>query len=64
MKSQNCIAAKYAVAIEVAKTAPEVYNHLVNDVPNFWPEEFEGQSSKPMMCLYSGQEMVIIQRTR
>ena len=47
MKSQNCIAAKYAVAIEVSKTASEVYNHLVNDVPNFWPEEFEGQSSKP-----------------
>src|SRR6186997_2509208 len=46
MKSQNHTAAKYTVAIEVAKPPDVVFNHLINDVSKFWPEEFEGESTK------------------
>ena len=41
MKSQN-----YTVAIEVAKSPNDVFNHIINDVSKFWPEEFEGKSTK------------------
>lgn len=46
MKSQNHTVAKYTVAIEVAKPPDVVFNHLINDVSKFWPEEFEGESTK------------------
>lgn len=46
MKSQNYMAAKYTVAIEVAKPPNDVFNHLINNVSKFWSEEFEGESSK------------------
>jgi hypothetical protein len=39
-------AVKYTVAIEVAKSANDVFNHLMNDVSKWWPEEVEGESSK------------------
>ena len=45
MESKNYQAAKCTVAIEVTKSASEVFNHLTNDVSKFWPEEFEGESS-------------------
>jgi hypothetical protein len=41
MKGQN-----YAVAIEVAKSPNDVFNHVIHDVSKFWPEEFEGESTK------------------
>jgi len=37
---------KYTVAIEVAKPPDNVFNRLVNDVSKFWPEDFEGESTK------------------
>jgi hypothetical protein len=37
---------KYTVAIEVAKSPNDVFNHVINDVSKFWPEEFEGESTK------------------
>jgi hypothetical protein len=40
------MAAKYTVAIEVAKPPNDVFNHLINNVSKFWSEEFEGESSK------------------
>ena len=36
----------YATTIEVAKSPNDVFNHLINDVSKFWPEEFEGESAK------------------
>jgi hypothetical protein len=37
---------KYAVAIEVARPPHEVFNHLLHDVPGFWPEDYEGSSAR------------------
>jgi hypothetical protein len=46
MGNQNYTVANYTVAIEVAKSPNDVFNHLINDVAKFWPEEFEGESIK------------------
>jgi len=46
MNRKNYTTANYAVAIEVAKPVNDVFNHLIHDVSKFWPEEFEGESSK------------------
>ena len=46
MENQNCVVAKYTVAIEVAKSPDEVFNHLINDVSKFWPEDIEGETTK------------------
>lgn len=40
------IATKYTVSIEVTKPANEVFGHLLHNIAKFWPEEFEGESSK------------------
>jgi hypothetical protein len=39
------IKTNYTVAIEVAKSPGDVFNHIINDVSKFWPEDFEGRSS-------------------
>jgi len=36
----------YTVPIEVKKSASLIFDHLINDVSKFWPEEFEGESKK------------------
>lgn len=36
----------YSVTIEVAKSPDVVFDHIINDVSKFWPEEFEGESTK------------------
>ena len=46
MGTNNYTTANYSVAIAVAKSPGEVFNHLINDVSKFWPEDFEGESSK------------------
>ncbi len=46
MANKNYIKVNYAVAIEVAKSPGDVFNHLINDVAKWWPEDFEGESSK------------------
>jgi len=46
MKSQNYTNTKYTVAIEVEKSPNNVFNHVVNAVSKFWPEKFEGESTK------------------
>jgi hypothetical protein len=46
MKSQNYAVAKYTVAIDLARSPNVVFNHLINHVSKFWPEEFEGDSTK------------------
>src|SRR5579862_1463413 len=43
---QNNTPASYTVTIEVAKSSTNVFNHIVNDVAKWWPEEFEGESAK------------------
>jgi hypothetical protein len=40
------ISRKYTVAIEVAKSPDDVFNHIINDVSKWWPEEFEGKSTE------------------
>lgn len=35
----------YKIAIEVEKSSSVVFDHILNDVSKFWPEEFEGKSS-------------------
>lgn len=46
MKSLNYIEANYSVAIEVARSPIIVFNHLINDISKFWPEDFEGESTR------------------
>ena len=46
MENKNYKTANYAVAIEVAKSPKDVFRHIINDVSKFWPEEFEGESTK------------------
>jgi len=36
----------YSLAIEIAKSPGDVFNHLINDVSKFWPEALEGECSK------------------
>jgi activator of Hsp90 ATPase-like protein len=36
----------YTATIAVAKSPKEVFNHVINDVSKYWPEEFEGESAK------------------
>lgn len=36
----------YTTTVEVAKSPEVVFNHLLHDVAKFWPEDFEGESSK------------------
>lgn len=45
MESANITAANYTVTMELLKPPTVVFNHIINDVPEFWPEEFEGASS-------------------
>ncbi|HTJ48392.1 MAG TPA: SRPBCC domain-containing protein [Cyclobacteriaceae bacterium] len=46
MTGKNYKAANYTVAIEVSKSPNVVFNHVINDVSKFWPEDFEGESAK------------------
>ena len=46
MKTQNYTTANCSVTIEVPKSPDDVFGHLTNDVSKFWPEEFEGKSTK------------------
>jgi len=46
MRNPNTTQAKYTTSIEVAKSPEVVFNHLLHDVAKFWPEDFEGESSK------------------
>jgi methyltransferase-like protein len=46
MTNKTYRSAKYTVAIEVTASANNVFDHVVNDVSKFWPEEFEGESAK------------------
>jgi len=46
MGKKNSTMATYTVAIEVAKSPNDVFNHITNDLSKFWPEEFEGESTK------------------
>jgi hypothetical protein len=46
MENKNYKNTNYTVAIEIAKSPNVVFNHVINDVSKFWPEEFEGESSK------------------
>ena len=43
---QNHTAACYTTSIEVAKSTNDVFNHILHDVAKFWPEDFQGESSK------------------
>jgi hypothetical protein len=46
MDSQKNTAANYTVAIDVAKLPADVFNHIINDLSKWWPEDFEGASAK------------------
>lgn len=46
MENSSYIKTKYSVAIEVTKSPNDVFNHLINDVPQYWPEELEGKCNK------------------
>ena len=43
MEKTEYKSAKYTVAIEVAKSPENVFNHVI-DLSKWWPEEFEGES--------------------
>lgn len=37
---------QYSLGLELPHPSNVVFNHLLNDVSEFWPEDFEGESSK------------------
>lgn len=37
---------KYSVKIEIEKPASEVFDHLINDVAKFWPEDLKGKTNE------------------
>jgi Activator of Hsp90 ATPase homolog 1-like protein len=45
MEKKNYITANYSVAIEVAKSPDDVFNHLIN-LKKWWPEDFDGDNIK------------------
>ena len=45
MTTKNYKAANYTVAMELAKSSDDVFDHLI-DLSKWWPEEFEGESIK------------------
>jgi len=38
--------AKYTVAIEIAKSPNDVFNHIIHDVSKYWPEDIEGKCTQ------------------
>jgi len=46
MSTLHYTKANYSVAINVAKSAQDVFSHLLKDVTKFWPEEMEGECSR------------------
>jgi hypothetical protein len=36
----------YTVSVEVARSPVEVFDHIINDIPKYWPEEFDGACAK------------------
>jgi hypothetical protein len=46
MERKNYRRATYTESIMVAKSPAEIFNHILNDVPEFWPEDFEGKSNQ------------------
>jgi hypothetical protein len=46
MSNKNYENVTYTVAIEVERSPEFVFNHILNDVSKFWPEDFEGESNK------------------
>lgn len=46
MASKNYQPANYSVAIELAKSPNDVFNHII-DLSKWWPEEFVGESLSP-----------------
>lgn len=45
MEKKKYIPANYSVAIEVAKSPDDVFNHLIN-LKKWWPEDFDGDDIK------------------
>jgi hypothetical protein len=45
MKKKNYKTANYSVAIELAKSPSDVFNHVIN-LKKWWPEDFEGADIK------------------
>jgi len=46
MIEMNYTEANYTVAIVVARSPNDVFNHITKYVSKWWPEEFEGKSAK------------------
>ena len=46
MSDKSYAKANYSTTIEVTRPASDVFNHIANNVAEFWPEEFEGECSK------------------
>ena len=45
MIGQNYINACYTVSIEVPKPAADVFQLMVDNIPEYWPEEMEGKAN-------------------
>lgn len=46
VKMKTYTKANYAVAIEVRRSPADVFNHIINDVPLYWPEDIEGECAR------------------
>lgn len=43
---ENYTQAKYTVAIEVAISPSDVFDRIIHDVPEYWPEDMEGRGTQ------------------
>lgn len=46
MKASDYTQINYKVNIEVESSPAEVFNHIINDIGKYWPEEIEGHCSQ------------------
>ncbi|HEX4850017.1 MAG TPA: hypothetical protein VFV08_04380, partial [Puia sp.] len=46
MTNNKYIQKAYSVTIDVAKSPKDLFYCITHEVPAFWPEEMEGESSK------------------
>jgi len=46
MTKLNYINTAYSTSIEIPKSPAVAFNHIANNIPAFWPEDFEGESNQ------------------
>jgi hypothetical protein len=40
------ITTSYSTSVDIPRSPSQVFNHIANHIPKFWPEDFEGESNR------------------